>query len=131
MHSIVTVKIKLQISTGAGWVISAAFLPSKQISVLGETIQDLFHFRVLKKRELISHQPPKSIIVIIIVQNIIIIIIIIIITIRTMMMMTMKLIMMMMTIAMMQIIKTTTRTKIITAFDKTPQERSLGMILCC
>ena len=48
-----------------------------------------------------------------------------------MMMMTMKLIMMMMTIAMMQIIKTTTRTKIITAFDKTPQERSLGMILCC
>lgn len=116
MHSIVTVKIKLQISTGAGWVISAAFLPSKQISVLGETIQDLFHFRVLKKRELISHQPPKSIIVIIIVQNIIIII-----TIRTMMMMmTMKLIMMMMTIAMMQIIKTTTRTKIITAFDKIP-----------
>lgn len=125
MHSIVTVKIKLQISTGAGWVISAAFLSSKQISVLGETIQDLFHFRVLKKRELISHQPPKSIIVIIIVQNIIIIII----TIRTMMMMTMKLIMMMMTIAMMQIIKTTTRTKIITAFDKIPQERSLGMIL--
>lgn len=124
MHSIVTVKIKLQISTGAGWVISAAFLSSKQISVLGETIQDLFHFRVLKKRELISHQPPKSIIVIIIVQNIIIIIII-----RTMMMMTMKLIMMMMTIAMMQIIKTTTRTKIITAFDKIPQERSLGMIL--
>lgn len=124
MHSIVTVKIKLQISTGAGWVISAAFLPSKQISVLGETIQDLFHFRVLKKREIISHQPPKSIIVIIIVQNIIIII-----TIRTMMMMTMKLIMMMMTIAMMQIIKTTTRTKIITAFDKIPQERSLGMIL--
>lgn len=115
MHSIVTVKIKLQISTGAGWVISAAFLPSKQISVLGETIQDLFHFRVLKKRELISHQPPKSVIVIIIVQ-----IIIIIITIRTMMMMTMKLIMMMMTIAMMQIIKTTTRTKIITAFDKIP-----------
>lgn len=46
-----------------------------------------------------------------------------------MMMMTMKLIMMMMTIAMMQIIKTTTRTKIITAFDKIPQERSLGMIL--
>lgn len=126
MHSIVTVKIKLQISTGAGWVISAAFLSSKQISVLGETIQDLFHFRVLKKRELISHQPPKSIIVIIIVQNIIIIIII---TIRTMMMMTMKLIMMMMTIAMMQLIKTTTRTKIITAFDKIPQERSLGMIL--
>ena len=125
MHSIVTVKIKLQISTGAGWVISAAFLSSKQISVLGETIQDLFHFRVLKKRELISHQPPKSIIVIIIVQNIILIII----TIRTMMMMTMKLIMMMMTIAMMQIIKTTTRTKIITAFDKIPQERSLGMIL--
>ena len=124
MHSIVTVKIKLQISTGAGWVISAAFLSSKQISVLGETIQDLFHFRVLKKRELISHQPPKSIIVIIIVQNRIIIIII-----RTMMMMTMKLIMMMMTIAMMQIIKTTTRTKIITAFDKIPQERSLGMIL--
>lgn len=124
MHSIVTVKIKLQISTGAGWVISATFLPSKQISVLGETIQDLFHFRVLKKRELISHQPPKSIIVIIIVQNIIIII-----TIRTMMMMTMKLIMMMMTIAMMQIIKTTTRTKIITAFDKIPQESSLGMIL--
>lgn len=124
MYSIVTVKIKLQISTGAGWVISAAFLPSKQISVLGETIQDLFHFRVLKKREIISHQPPKSIIVIIIVQNIIIII-----TIRTMMMMTMKLIMMMMTIAMMQIIKTTTRTKIITAFDKIPQERSLGMIL--
>lgn len=124
MHSIVTVKIKLQISTGAGWVISAAFLSSKQISVLGETIQDLFHFRVLKKRELISHQPPKSIIVIIIVQNIIIII-----TIRTMMMMTMKLIMMMMTIVMMQIIKTTTRTKIITAFDKIPQERSLGMIL--
>lgn len=123
MHSIVTVKIKLQISTGAGWVISATFLPSKQISVLGETIQDLFHFRVLKKRELISHQPPKSIIVIIIVQNIIII------TIRTMMMMTMKLIMMMMTITMMQIIKTTTRTKIITAFDKIPQERSLGMIL--